>query len=254
MEKKVSKVTLNGVTLMDIHEDTVQPETLAKDETSHDRSGEPITGEAEFGGDTTDCYKITDPASTDIDDADYIPFHDVSDSDVPKKKTLFSNIIDKLKQIFPTKQMGTSNNELITNNDTLELKLNEIDASKVDNNVSVIRYPSLFNICDKDDRIIARVEALVKPDGDIGLNLYVRNYDTNGDQIAHEFFQFLADKNGEMTYRLSYGSKFNAAVGSGYCEGTVSGSAITASINGFVLTKGGVIVLKMSQLCLKMQH
>lgn len=246
MEKKVSKVTLNGVTLMDIHEDTVQPETLAKDETSHDRSGEQITGEAEFGGDTTDCYKITDPASLDIDNADYIPFHDVSDSEVPKKKTLFSNIIDKLKQIFPTKQMGTSDNELITNNDTLELKLNEIDASKVDNNVSVIKYPSLFNICDKDDRIIARVEALVKPDGDIGLNLYVRNYDTNGDMIAHKFFQFLADKTGEMTYSLSDGSKFNAAVGNGYCEGTVSGSAITATIPGFVLTKGGVIVLKIS--------
>lgn len=246
MEKKVSKVTLNGVTLMDIHEDTVQPETLAKDETSHDRSGEQITGEAEFGGDTTDCYKITDPASNDIDDADYIPFHDVSDSEVPKKKTLFSNIIEKLKNIFMAKQMGNGNDSLVSTNYYLGIQDNSIDASKADNNISEIHYPSTFRVLDKEGRTLAVVEGYVKPDGDIGLKLYVQNFDSNGNTLGQKVFQLNADKNGASYYNITDGDKLLSAVGSGYCEGTKNGSAITATIAGFKLTKGGVIVLKMS--------
>lgn len=143
-DKNVSRVTINGNPIMDIHEDTVSPETLKKDETAHDRSGSPIVGTFKGGGDTSDCYKITDPASTDLDDDDYIPFNDVSDAEVPKKKTLFSTIVNKLKDTFLT-------------------KLN------------------------------------FKPEG----------------------------------------------IGSGYCEGTVSGTEITATIDNFVLTKGGLICLRL---------
>lgn len=145
MGDKIAKVSLNGQTLIDISEDSVTPEVLARDETAHDAAGESIRGTAEFGGDTSDCYKTTDPASTDLDDADYIPFNDVSDAEVPKKKTLFSTIVNKLKDTFLT-------------------KLN------------------------------------FKPEG----------------------------------------------IGSGYCEGTISGSSITATIDNFVLTNGGIVVIKLT--------
>lgn len=46
-----SKVEYNGETLIDISNDTVTPETLAKGETAHNSNGEPIVGTAMFNGD-----------------------------------------------------------------------------------------------------------------------------------------------------------------------------------------------------------
>ena len=117
MEKKIAKVTYNGKTLMDISEDTVTEETLAEEETAHRANGVPIRGTARFGGDTTDCYKTTDDASTDLADDDYIPFNDVSDSEKPKKKALFSTIVDKLKNTFATvTQLNTKQDSLTFDN------------------------------------------------------------------------------------------------------------------------------------------
>lgn len=40
----VNKVTINGVTKLDLTADTVAPETLKSGVTAHDKSGAPITG------------------------------------------------------------------------------------------------------------------------------------------------------------------------------------------------------------------
>lgn len=100
MGDKIAKVSLNGQTLIDISEDSVTPEVLAEDETAHDAAGEQIRGTAQFGGDTTDCYKTTDTADTTIADGDYLPFNDISDENVPKKKITLTNLINKLKNVL----------------------------------------------------------------------------------------------------------------------------------------------------------
>lgn len=46
----VNKVVYNGETLIDLTEDNVTPETLAKGVTAHDKSGEVIIGTMEGGG------------------------------------------------------------------------------------------------------------------------------------------------------------------------------------------------------------
>lgn len=46
----ISKLILNGVTQMDVTQDTVTAETLAQGETAHDASGVQITGTASGGG------------------------------------------------------------------------------------------------------------------------------------------------------------------------------------------------------------
>ena len=75
-------------------------------------------------------YDIDDTASTDITDADYFPFYDTSAN--AKKKSLWSNIVDKLKTTFQQKLTAGAN---ISINSTT----NKIDAS----------YPLMVNEFDK---------------------------------------------------------------------------------------------------------
>lgn len=55
----------------------------------------------------TKTYTTDDTASTDLADADYIPFYDTSAN--AKKKSLWSNIVDKLKTTFQQKLTAGSN-------------------------------------------------------------------------------------------------------------------------------------------------
>lgn len=50
-------------------------------------------------------YSIDDPAETDLADGDYLPFYDTSAG--RKKKSLWSNIVDKLKMLFYKKFVST---------------------------------------------------------------------------------------------------------------------------------------------------
>ena len=56
--------------------------------------------------DIAKAYKEDDPTETDLADGDYIPFYDTSAG--AKKKSLWSNIVDKLKTIFLTNFVGTT--------------------------------------------------------------------------------------------------------------------------------------------------
>lgn len=87
----INKVEFDGDTLMDLTGDTVSPSDVLLGETFHDRSGAPQTG-------TLDPYEVGDTAETDIADGDYFPFYDTSAS--AKKKSLWSNIVAKMKTAF----------------------------------------------------------------------------------------------------------------------------------------------------------
>lgn len=96
-----NEVIVNRQVIMSTRNDTVTPQTLVKDETATNKQGEKIVGELDPVS-HDEAYLIDDPEG-DIDESDYIPFYDVSDEEQPKKKTLFSSILDKLRSIFATK-------------------------------------------------------------------------------------------------------------------------------------------------------
>lgn len=135
----VNKVDLNGETVLDLTGDTVTPEALNKGVTAHNAAGERIMGTqvpvstvnnidpdtngnvALTGGNiptsdedsTTLSAKIAAKqsptqnldAETAIADGDSFPFYDVSAS--ANKRTLWSNIVTKLKSIFLPLTGGT---------------------------------------------------------------------------------------------------------------------------------------------------
>lgn len=91
----VNKVEFGNQTIMDLTGDSVSPENLLEGETAHDASGAPIVGTYRGGGGGGDYYSPTDDASTDLDDADYVPFYDTSAS--AKKKSLLSTLWGYIK-------------------------------------------------------------------------------------------------------------------------------------------------------------
>lgn len=115
-----NEVIVNGQVIMSTRNDTVTPQTLVRDETATNKEGARIVGELDPVY-HDEAYLIDDPEG-DIDDSDYIPFNDVSDEEEPKKKTLFSSILDKLRSIFATK---TGNN--ITDKDTFRQNIHTLE-------------------------------------------------------------------------------------------------------------------------------
>lgn len=141
----VNKVDLNGETVLDLTGDTVTPEALNKGVTAHNAAGERITGTqvpvrtvnnidpdtngnvALTGGDipytaagsTTVKSEIDDrqmdtkklDAETEIADGDAFPFYDASEG--INRKTLWSNIVAKLKNLFLPLTGGTVTGQII---------------------------------------------------------------------------------------------------------------------------------------------
>ena len=112
----VNQVIINGEEIMNVREDTVNSSNLLKGESATNKAGEKVEGtldpvdkgdfeeavsnlQGEIENLENDTYKVSDNAGS-IDDADYIPFNDTSDSGEPKKKFLFSSLLTKLKGMF----------------------------------------------------------------------------------------------------------------------------------------------------------
>lgn len=141
-DNKINEVIINGQVVMTTRGDTVSETNLLQGETATNRAGEKIRGaldpvqeqdfeefkeEVENSLDSLNedlkgkYYSIEDDVD-EIDNTDYIPFHDVSDNSIPKKKTLFSSIVEKLKSVFATK---TGNN--ITDIDTFKQNIHSLE-------------------------------------------------------------------------------------------------------------------------------
>lgn len=106
-----------------------------------------------------------------------------------------------------------------------------VDASKANNNVSSITYPTTMNITDSANRIIARAEAVVNPNGSIGMNLYARNYNTSGTQVAQKGLQFHVNKSGALSWIVSDPDNFVAAIKSSIVNAIYPVGSIYMSVN-----------------------
>lgn len=205
-----NEVKLNGEVILSTRGDTVSEENLMKDETATDRKGEKITGKLE-PVDKNDAYLVSDEIG-DISDEDYIPFNDVSDVVTPKKKIGVLSFFEKLKSVFLPKETSSSQFSLDLVSQVLQYKSKTIDASKTDNDVSAITYPSTMCILDSAGRIIMRTEAIVNPDGNIGWKSYVRNYNTNGNVVNQKGILYNMDKSGNLVYRIDDENAFRKAI------------------------------------------
>lgn len=89
----VNKVIYGDQTVMDISDTTANEGDVAEGEVFFKCSGQRAVG-------TGNYYSPSDTAETDLEDGDYIPFYDTSESG--KRKSLWSNIKAKLKTYFDT--------------------------------------------------------------------------------------------------------------------------------------------------------
>ena len=205
-DKVTNEVIINGEVELSTRKNTVTENTLGQDETAQDKTGHSIVGNMEDG---SKAYKPTDPISSNITDEDYIPFYDVSEQ--KKHNTLFSKIIDRLKGVFLEKS-NNPNTNISLGGQTINLKMNNIDASMANNNVTSNQYPSTANILDRKNRTITRFESVVNPNGKIGAKIYVQNYNTEGERLAQKGIQWHMDKSGNLTYQIDDYNAFRNAI------------------------------------------
>ena len=121
---------------------------------------------------------------------------------------------------------------------SLNLEFEQIDASKTNNGVSSVLYPTTFNILDVGSRIIARVEGVVQSNGNIGSYWYVRNYNTSGGLVAQKGIAMHMNKSGALSYSVSDGEAFATAIGK-YARSSI-GTLDWGSNNEYLLTKSAI--------------
>ncbi len=198
----VNQVRFNGDDLINLRQDSVDEEKLTKGDTAHKKSGVGIEGKADY-------YAVKDEVA-DISGEDYIPFYDVSEK--KKRKSLFSSFISKVKDYFVARQPDDKGYTIRNVADALEIKHHNVDASKTNNNVSSVIYPTMESHLDKDGRIFMRTESIVTSDGRIGWHAYVRNYDEQGNRQGQKGIRFFMDKQGNLTYEVSDMDAFREAI------------------------------------------
>lgn len=198
----VNQVRFNGDDLINLRQDSVDEEKLTKGDTAHKKSGVGIEGRADY-------YAVKDEVA-DISSEDYIPFYDVSEK--KKRKSLFSSFISKIRDYFVARQPDNKGYTIRNVSDALVIKHHNIDASKANNNVSSVIYPTMECHLDKDERIFMRTESIVEPDGRIGWFAYVRNYDEQGNRLGQKGIKFYMDKQGKLTYEIGDMDAFREAI------------------------------------------
>lgn len=207
---------------MSVREDSVAEDNLLLNETATNSAGEKIKGELDpvteeeldevkeqLNELSDDVYKVSDEEG-EIEETDYIPFNDISDVEQPKKKTLLSSIIEKLKSTFLPKTWGHI--ELIQSSDVLAIKDKEVDATASDNNITANHYPSSNKILDNNGKTITSFESIVQTDGTIKAKVYSRNYDTNGNFLGENYITVNKEKSGNSSYGVADKRAFRKAI------------------------------------------
>lgn len=146
-----------------------------------------------------------------------------------KRGLWVSNRSDTYKEIISVDQ---NNNVSIPTDITVKTNITSstnVNASLANNNVSSTTYPTTMNIVDNANRIIARTEGVVNPNGNIGMYMYVRNYNTSGAQVAQKGLRFHMNKSGNLTWSVSDPANFVAAIKSSIVDAIYPVGAIYIS-------------------------
>ena len=133
----VNKVEYGNQTVMDISDSTIQESDVAEGGIFYKGTGQRSIG-------TGNYYSPNDTAETDIADSDYFPFYDTSAEG--KRKTLWSNILTKIKTLLvdpihteltkaqyniltPTEQEDPNKIYWITDDDSTNINWGDINGS-----------------------------------------------------------------------------------------------------------------------------
>lgn len=122
----------------------------------------------------------------------------------------------ELKAMDNSGYMGLNVGGLTSYNGSINVQLQNVDASLANNNISGTIYPTSSNILDSAGRILARQEAVLTSDGVIKSFWYVRNYNTSGNLIVQKGITLTANKDG--SFRADCSSPFYGAVWNDYAE------------------------------------
>lgn len=124
-------------------------------------------------------------------------------------KKAFAKILNFISfggTIFGSLTLKTSS-PMVNNTSTV------IDLSQSNNGVSSMYYPG-FQVLDKSNRIVARMESVTNSNGSNGFNLYARNYDTSGTQtLQGGIAGYIAKDATTMTYNVTTPANFRSAIG-----------------------------------------
>ena len=92
-------------------------------------------------------------------------------------------------------------------------RVDSVDASLANNNLTTDNlYPTTFNILDKSNRILSRIECIPKSNGTISSYWYVRNYDTAGTMTGQKGIKMIIAKNGSLSYEVAEPTNFRNAI------------------------------------------
>ena len=101
----------------------------------------------------------------------------------------------------------------LSENDTeyFSLPHESFDLTKTNNGIDTVKYPALI-IRDKNDLVAARLEAIINPSGQVGVQMYAQNYDTAGQVKKHAGIRVDVDKTGSVEYTVDDYTKFQKAI------------------------------------------
>lgn len=117
-----------------------------------------------------------------------------------------ASVIDSLTSTSKTDALSANQGKIL--NDTklsltggtlknyLNLKIDTVDMTKTDNNITTTIYPSTFNLVDKNDKIMTRLEGIPQSSGTMNSYWYVRNYKTDGALAGQNGIKLIMEKTG----------------------------------------------------------
>lgn len=94
----------------------------------------------------------------------------------------------------------------------IERVVNEMDVTLSNNNISTQIWPTTFNIMDKNERIVNRIECIPCSNGNIESYWYLRNYGTDGTMVAQKGIRMTINKSGTLTYSVADPANFRSAI------------------------------------------
>ena len=115
-----------------------------------------------------------------------------------------ASVIDSLTSTSKTDALSTNQGKVL--NDTklsltggvitgdLSLRVNTVDLTKTNNNVTTVIYPTTFNLLDKNNKIMTRLEGIPQSTGTMNSYWYVRNYKTDGTLAGQTGIKLIMEK------------------------------------------------------------
>lgn len=117
-----------------------------------------------------------------------------------------ASVIDSLTSTSKTDALSANQGKILNNTKLsltggtitsgLSLRVDTVDMTKTNNNVTTDIFPSTFNVIDKNNKIMTRLEGIPQSTGTMNSYWYVRNYKTDGTMLGQSGIKLIMEKTG----------------------------------------------------------